>query len=229
MTTTFSGFSPTLTRFLKQLEANNDRAWFAEHKPRYEELVLTPALEFISAMAEPLAEFAPAFVARPKRVGGSLMRVYRDTRFSKDKSPYKTNVGIQFRHELGKDVHAPGFYLHIDPHRAFLGAGAWRPASPALSAIRLFISDNPRGWTRAKGAIEKAGFSFAGESLKRPPRGFDPSHPAIEDLKRKDFIAIMDFDHDALYRDDVVTFVADSLRATAPLMRFLCSAVDVHF
>ena len=229
MTTTFSGFSPNLIGFLEQLEANNDRAWFAEHKPRYEALVLEPALAFISAMAEPLADFAPAFVARPKRVGGSLMRVYRDTRFSRDKRPYKTNVGIQFRHELGKDVHAPGFYLHIDPHRSFLGAGAWRPASPALGAIRGFISDNPRGWTRSKGAIETAGFSFTGESLKRPPRGFDPSHPAIEDLKRKDLIAIMDFDHEALYREDIVSFVADSLRATTPLMRFLCSAVDVHF
>ena len=83
-------------------------------------------------MQDPLADFAPNFVALPTRVGGSLMRVYRDTRFSKNKLPYKTNIGIQFRHELAKDVHSPGYYVHIEPGNVFLGAGMWRPDSDPL-------------------------------------------------------------------------------------------------
>ena len=115
----FEGFQPTLLAFLRDLKANNNRDWFNAHKPDYEQLVREPALGFISAMGPPLAKFAPMFVAVPRKSGGSLMRVYRDTRFSRDKTPYKTNVGIQFRHEYGKDVHAPGYYFHIDPDQVF--------------------------------------------------------------------------------------------------------------
>ncbi|MEM7282905.1 MAG: TIGR02453 family protein, partial [Pseudomonadota bacterium] len=132
----FTGFKPNLVRFLKQLEKNNDRAWFQENKHRYESDVLAPALEFIDAMATPLHKISPHFNAIPKRMGGSLMRVYRDTRFSKDKTPYKTNVGIQFRHQLGKDVHAPGYYFHIDPKSVFIGVGIWHPENKTLAKIR---------------------------------------------------------------------------------------------
>ena len=125
----FAGFEQATLDFLRALEANNDREWFAENKTRYEEQVLDVALRFIQAMQAPLADFAPHFVALPTRVGGSLMRVYRDTRFSKNKLPYKTNIGIQFRHEDAKDVHAPGYYVHIEPDDVFVGAGMWRPPS----------------------------------------------------------------------------------------------------
>ncbi|MDP1732873.1 MAG: TIGR02453 family protein [Sulfuritalea sp.] len=103
-------FSKATFRFLDELAANNDRGWFEANKPRYEELVREPALDFITAMAEPLAKFAPHFRAEPRKMGGSLMRVFRDTRFARDKSPYKTNIGIQFRHELGKDVLSPPLF-----------------------------------------------------------------------------------------------------------------------
>ena len=104
----YARFEPRTVRFLEELKANNNREWFKEHKSRYEEEVLDVALRFIISMQEPLAEIAPRFTAVPTRVGGSLMRVYRDTRFSKNKLPYKTNIGIQFRHEQAKDVHSPG-------------------------------------------------------------------------------------------------------------------------
>ena len=110
-------FSAATFSFLEELAAHNNRAWFEANKSRYESVVREPALQFIAAMAPLLAEFAPHFRAEPRRVGGSLMRVHRDTRFSRDKSPYKTNIGIQFRHALGKDVHAPGFYLHVSSRR----------------------------------------------------------------------------------------------------------------
>ena len=123
----YVGFDQKTIGFLKELRANNNRDWFADNKSRYEELVLDVALRFIQSMQSPLDEMAPHFTAVPTRVGGSLMRVYRDTRFSKNKLPYKTNVGIQFRHEDARDVHAPGYYVHVDPDEVCIGSGMWRP------------------------------------------------------------------------------------------------------
>ncbi len=123
----YTGFEPRTIRFLEQLRDNNDREWFKANKQRYEEDVLDVALRFIISMQEPLRDIAPRFTAVPTRVGGSLMRVYRDTRFSKNKLPYKTNIGIQFRHEQAKDVHSPGYYVHIEPDEVFIGVGMWRP------------------------------------------------------------------------------------------------------
>lgn len=229
MTERFEGFAPSLTGFLAELAAHNDREWFAENKPRYESLVLAPGMAFIAAMAEPLADFAPEFMAIPKRVGGSMMRVYRDVRFSKDKRPYKTNLGIQFRHRLAKDVHAPGYYFHLDPAAAFLAVGCWRPASPALRAIRDFISDNPRGWTRARDAGLAAGFELSGETLTRPPRGFAADHPAIEDLKRKDYVLVQNLAPGALTGPDAVHRVAGAFSDASPFVAYLCAALDVPF
>src|SRR5665811_1482075 len=101
----------------------------------YEREVLEPALAFVHAFGPKLRKISPFFVASDDRVGGSLMRVYRDTRFAKDKTPYKTNVGIQFRHEQGRDVHAPGFYLHISPEECFFAVGCWHPDPDALGRI----------------------------------------------------------------------------------------------
>ena len=127
----YAGFNEQTIAFLNELKANNNRDWFKENKSRYEELVLDVALRFIQSMQDPLHKIAPHFVAMPTRVGGSLMRVYRDTRFSKNKTPYKTNIGMQFRHEQAKDVHSPGYYVHIEPDNVFLGAGMWlHPTTP---------------------------------------------------------------------------------------------------
>ena len=142
----YARFRPETIRFLEDLRANNNRAWFNANKSRYETDVLDVALRFIQSMHDPLAEFAPHFTAVPKRMGGSLMRVYRDTRFSKDKTPYKTNIGIQFRHEQARDVHSPGYYVHVDPDRVFLGAGMWHPDNKALKKVRDRIIAEPDRW-----------------------------------------------------------------------------------
>lgn len=228
--TVFDGFQPSLVKFLKQLEKNNNREWFQDNKPRYESDVLAPALDFIDAMSGPLKKVSPHFKAIPKRMGGSLMRVYRDTRFSKDKTPYKTNVGIQFRHEQGKDVHAPGYYFHIDPQHVFVGVGIWHPDSKTLSKIRDGIVDNPSAWkkiTRNKKFKDK--LQLEGSSLSRPPRGYDPNHEHIDDLKRKDFIAVANLDLGYVYDSKVVANTTGLLRSGTPLMRFLCQALDVPF
>lgn len=215
-------------KFLKQLKKNNDRDWFNEHKPRYEADVLQPALGFIDAMQKPMAKISDCINVVPKRMGGSLMRVYRDTRFSKDKTPYKTNIGIHFRHMAGKDVHAPGFYVHIEPGDVFIGAGIWHPDSTALNAIREAITENPAGWKRARdNKAFRTNFKLTGDSLKRPPRGYDPEHPMIDDLKRKDFIGIAQLDAAAIGKSDFTAEVTIAFKSAMSLMRFLCASLNL--
>ncbi|MEO1498160.1 MAG: DUF2461 domain-containing protein [Planctomycetota bacterium] len=228
--TTFPGFPLGLLHFFEELSHNNHKRWFDANKPRYEAEVREPALAFIEAMGKPLKKISPHFVAEPKKVGGSLMRIHRDVRFSKDKTPYKTNVGIQFRHEAGKDVHAPGFYVHIDREEVFLGAGTWRPESLALADIRVAIDAEPARWKRVRDNKRfRETWDLGGESLKRPPRGYDADHPLIEDLKRKDHIAVAHLTHDELFTPRIVDAVADALRRSKSYVGFLCDALGADF
>lgn len=226
----FTGFEESTLEFLEELANNNNRDWFKENKSRYEEQVLDVALRFIDSMQAPLAEFAPSFVALPTRVGGSLMRVYRDTRFSKNKTPYKTNVGIQFRHERAKDVHSPGYYVHVDPDQVFIGVGMWRPDSEPLRRIRERIAARPAEWQRTIGASRfRRHFSLGGQTLKRPPRGFHADHECIEDIKRKDFIAVKDLAVGDCIGPRFQRKVETAFKAGSDYMRFLCKAVGVPF
>ena len=226
----YASFEIATLKFLEELETNNNREWFKENKPRYEEHVLDVALRFIQSMQDPLHEIAPHFEATPTRMGGSLMRVYRDTRFSKNKLPYKTNIGIQFRHEQAKNVHSPGYYLHIDPHEVFVGVGMWRPESDPLRNIRERIASRPGDWKRATGdPTFRRHFSLGGESLTRPPRGFDKNHALIDDIKRKSFIAFRNLDRDDCLRPQFQRRVETLFKAADPFMRFLCKAVGVPF
>jgi uncharacterized protein (TIGR02453 family) len=223
-------FSPELFSFLVDLRANNDREWFAANRDRYEEHLLEPALAFIDAFAPRLEKISPHFRADARPTGGSLFRIYRDTRFSKDKSPYKTNVGIHFRHEGAKDAYAPGYYLHLGPSEVFAGGGIWHPGTDGATRIREAIVADPERWRRATrtGAFAKR-LELGGDSLKRVPPWADADHPFAEDLKRKDF-----FGWARLTEDDVVApgFVDEYTRicrAAAPLMQFLCDALDVKY
>ncbi len=223
-------FGPGVVRFLRDLETNNNRTWFERNKQRYETEVREPALEFIRLMAPRLEKISTHLVASDKKVGGSLMRIHRDVRFSRDKRPYKTNVGIQFRHKAGKDVHAPGFYFHIDPKSVFLGAGMWHPEPDALAAIREAIVDNPKGYRAALAAKAFAnGFALEGDSLTRAPKGYDPDHPLIDALRRKDHIAVLNLTKGDLKRPDLADYVAKQWAATKPFMAFLTKAVGLEF
>jgi uncharacterized protein (TIGR02453 family) len=226
----FERFQPTLFEFLEQLADNNNRPWFQENKWRYDQDVLEPALGFIRAFQARLKRISPYFVAGDRRVGGSLMRVYRDTRFVKDGEPYKTNVGIQFRHEQGRDIHAPGFYVHIAPGECFLAVGLWRPEPMPLGQIRQAIVERPDRWRRARdGRKFQARFSLDGSSLKRPPRGFPADHPCVEDLKRTDFIGLEELEERDVLDKGFLDHVAASFTAGRPFMRFLCNALKVPF
>lgn len=228
--TDFSHFSPALFDFLAELSLNNNREWFNANKQRYEDTIREPARAFVRAMGARLDAISEHFVADDRRMGGSLMRVYRDTRFGKDKTPYKTNVGIQFRHAAGKDVHAPGFYLHISLDEIFLGAGMWRPAKEPLKQIRDRIATQPETWQSVLDSEGlKTDWRLGGESLSRGPRGFDKSHPMIEELKRKDFIAVRDLGPDAVTDADLPDRLMAMFQQTTPLVKWLCAATGAAY
>jgi uncharacterized protein (TIGR02453 family) len=223
-------FTPDTFQFLTALASHNERPWFEEHKQDYETFVRGPAYSFISDMADDLAAISPHFVASARPVGGSLMRIHRDVRFGHDKSPYKTNIGIQFRHELGKDVHAPGFYVHIEPEACFLGVGLWHPDATALGKIRDALADKPKAWLKVRDdkAFQR-NFALSGDSLATAPRGYARDHPLIEDLKRKDFIGLADLsDADVLAKKFRRT-VVDQFKGSQPFMRFLCEALGLAY
>lgn len=223
-------FRPDLYAFLEDLAANNDREWFKANQPRYDEAVREPALRFISDFAPTLATISPHFRADPRPVGGSLFRLHRDVRFSKDKSPYKTNTGVQFRHALAKDAHAPGFYLHIAPGETFAAVGSWHPDGATLASIRDAIVEDPERWTSATRKPPFAGMlQLGGDSLKRAPAGYDAEHRLVDDLKRKDFVGYTRIDARAVTREGFLDEYGKICRAGTPLVRFLCDAAGVPF
>ncbi|MBI3771808.1 MAG: DUF2461 domain-containing protein [Gammaproteobacteria bacterium] len=216
--------------FLSALAANNNREWFEQNKQAYEAAVRTPALAFITDLATELAMISPCFLALPRKVGGSLMRIHRDTRFGKDKRPYKTNIGIQFRHEVGKDVHAPGYYVHIEPGGCFIGVGVWRPDAAALGKIRGSIIAKSNAWLTARDdKTFRKYFTLDGEVLANPPRGYAKDHPLIEDLKRKDFIAIAKIGGKSVTSDNFNSTVTEHFEQATPYMCFLCKALELSF
>ncbi|TWT72504.1 DUF2461 domain-containing protein [Crateriforma conspicua] len=219
-----------LFRFLEELQQNNDRDWFAENKSRYESEVRQPALELIQQLAVPLRRTAPFLQAIAKKTGGSLMRIYRDTRFGKDKTPYKTNVGISLRHEADRDIHAPGMYLHLATDQCFFAAGCWRPERSTLAAIRAAIDGDPKGWIKTRDhKTFRRYYELTGESLKTSPRDYPKDHPQIEDLRRIDFISLAALSRQQLLAPDVIATLSDRMKAARPLMRFLCDAVEVPY
>ncbi len=225
-----SNFDNELFEFLVELQANNNREWFGEHKERYERHVKQPLLDFIEDFEPYLHSISKHFVADARANGGSMFRIYRDVRFSKDKSPYKTQAAVHFRHEAGKSAHAPGFYLHLAPDEVFAGVGLWRPDSTALAGIRHQIVDDPQGWDRAVQAPGFAdAFELTGDSLKRPPKGFDPDHPSIEDLKRKDHVATTPFSEEEVTTAGFIQSFADACRTASPYTEFLTKAVGLPY
>ena len=223
-------FTDETFAFLSTLAANNNREWFEAHKEEYEATVRSPALSFIDEITAELAMISPHFLALPKKVGGSLMRIHRDTRFGKDKRPYKTNIGIHFRHEVGKDVHAPGYYLHIEAGDCFAGVGIWRPDAIALGKIRDAIVADDKGWLAARDDKSfRQHFTLDGESLINPPRGYAKDHPLIEDLKRKDFIAAAQLNRTQVTAKNFHSNIANCFERATPYMRFLCKALELRF
>ncbi len=228
-----SYFTPAVFTFLRELEQNNDRAWFQANKERYIETIREPAKEFIADFEPRLTNISDHFIADTRTNGGSLMRPYRDTRFSKDKTPYKTNVGIQFRHEMGKDVHAPGFYLHLEPGGCFAGVGMWRPEAKVARKIRDHIFEDPGQWRKAtkyKRFIDIWDLDIGEEDrLKRVPREYGDGFVYADDVRMKSFIAITKLTQKAVTSGSFDDDLAKLYMGANGLTRFLCEAVGLPF
>ena len=226
----FTGLPDDFFRFFDELKQNNERAWFNANKARYHDSVVGPVSEFIVAMAPRLKEISPHYIANPKPHGGSMFRIYRDTRFSKDKTPYKTHAGVQFRHEAGKDAHAPGFYVHLAAEGVFFGGGVWLPPNPVLNRIRDHIVDNAQSWGRIRNAKKvQASGGIRGDALNRPPRGFDPEHRHIEDLKKKSLYIATEVPASAALEPGFVDQVTEGFRLARPMVHFITDALELPF
>ncbi len=218
-----SHFSPEFFKFLKSLSRNNNREWFQKNKPRYERFVLTPSLQFIKDAGKELRVVSPYLVADPRPFGGSLFRIYRDMRFSRDKSPYKTNVAMEFWHRRGGKKSYTGLYLHLAPGQCFVGAGIWHPDPATLNRVRRDIVSRPEAWRRVK----ESGLKVEGESLKRPPAGFDPNHPFVDDLKLKDITAGVRFSNAQVTGPRFMEDFIQASKKLDPLNRFLAGALSL--
>lgn len=223
-------FTPATFRFLRALERNNNREWFLAHKPEYERDVRDPFLQLIADMQAPLTKISSHYRADARKNGGSLFRIHRDTRFSNDKLPYKPWQGARFFHERRHEIPAPSFYVHIQPGDCFAGGGMWHPESDALKRIRAFLADNPAAWKRAtQSKTFREHFAFWGETLTRPPRGFDPAHELIEDIKRKDFAAGEGFDEKLACSAELRPWLVETYKRLAPMIDYLCATQELDF
>jgi uncharacterized protein (TIGR02453 family) len=218
-------FSPELVRFLQQIKRNNRRSWFLKNRERYEEVVLQPGLRFVLDFGLRLRGISPWVVVNHKPHGGSLQRIYRDIRFSPDKRPYKTWVGMTFPHASRTDeVRAVGYYLHLEPDGSALYGGTWRPDRRSLAKIRDAIAWKPAEWKKAK-----RGLTLEGDSLTRAPRGYAENHPLIEDLKRQDFVVSVSFSDAQVCGPRFLQDVTAAAKKMAPLMKFLAQAQGLQF
>jgi uncharacterized protein (TIGR02453 family) len=226
--------SPALFTFFRNLNKNNTSEWFQSHKAEYERDVKGPLLAFVTGLQPKMAKISPRIKVVPKAVGGSLQRLNRDTRFSKDKSPYKTNAGLMFGVEGAGELML-GYHLTLAPGDDGVKAyvGLWEPDSATINAVRAKIVASAGGWKKAVPAAFRTAYTFEGESLKRPPKVNDEpvaeDHPFIEDLKRKSFAACTTFTEKQAVAPDFVDRYVESAKAGEPLMRFLCEATGVKF
>ncbi|MCI0336290.1 MAG: TIGR02453 family protein [Acidobacteria bacterium] len=220
-------FTPELFTFLQELKKNNNKEWFEQNRGRYLKFVRDPFLAFIAAFRPRLQNLSPWLVADPKPVGGSMLRIHRDLRFSRSKEPYKTMAAAYFHHQAGKE-NTPGIYLHLEPGRSFIGLGLWQPDTMTRRKVTDAISANPMGWEKSiSGRQFRAACSLTGESLNRLPKQYDPEHPFAEDLKRKDFIADTTFSQQEVCRADFIEKVDQICQAGGPFLEFLTGSLGL--
>jgi|SRR5665213_35013 len=212
-------FTKDFFQFLVELKFNNDRPWFTANKARYETAVKIPFQRLMAELQPRVTRLNSAYTS------SKAFRIHRDIRFSKDKTPYKTGAAGQFRHRIAsEDVHAPGFYVHLEAGESFAGGGIWMPSAEPLRAVREEIAKKDPAWM----AIKRSHLPlWDADSLKRAPRGFNPEHSLLDDLKRRQFITWVDFTDKQVCSPDFRNKVMDAFRKTNPLIQFLNKAMGL--
>ncbi|MGZ8438578.1 MAG: DUF2461 domain-containing protein [Candidatus Limnocylindrales bacterium] len=225
-TQSFTGFQPEAIQFLADLAANNERTWFQPRKADYERLLKAPLEALCGALAARFEAGGIPLMADPAR---SPFRIYRDVRFSKDKSPYKTHVSASFPWMEGADASRemgnPGGYFHLAAGEAFVGGGMWHPEPAKLKAFRQAVMDDPSAVREVldEPAFERRFGVISGDTLKRVPPGFPADHPEADLLKLKDMTFGQRLSDDDVLSPDLPDIVADALRDAVPFMRFLAN------
>jgi uncharacterized protein (TIGR02453 family) len=220
MRAAFDGFSSEALRFLGQLKRNNRRPWFVKNKETYEQHVKTPMTQLVQAINTELRHFAPEMVTEPKR---AIYRIYRDVRFSADKSPYKTHVAALFGPRgLGKHACA-GYYFHFSPEELLLAGGVYMPGPKELLAIRNHLAENSKMLRRiiTNGQFKKLFGGLEGDQLSRVPKGFASDHPAADLLRYKQFLVAATYPPDLALRGELLPTLILAFKAMTPLVRFL--------
>jgi uncharacterized protein (TIGR02453 family) len=215
---------------LKDLRAHNDRDWFVANKERCERDLIEPARDLVRGLLERLAKPFPRLRGSDAKVGGSLTRLNRDVRFSKDKQPYHSHLGMHFWHESGAKMEVPGFFLRVDPAEVLVATGMHGPEPDDLLRIRKAIDADPAGWDRAvrSPAFQKAWSGLEGETLKRVPAPWPPDHRHADDLRRKDFTAFARWKSSDASKAGFADRVVAQWETSAPLMDFLCGALRLR-
>jgi uncharacterized protein (TIGR02453 family) len=213
-------FPAETLRFLRALKRNNRREWFNTHRDDYEAYVRQPMTAIVERLAVDLRPFAPELVASPKV---SIYRIYRDTRFSDNKTPYKTHIAAVFPTRRLAKHEGAGTYFHISPDEVWIGGGMYSPQPPQLFAVRQHIAGHLK---QLRAIVESPGFrkqlgALEGETLKRVPRGFAKDHPAAEYLKRTNFVAGAEFPAALATSPAFYKTVLSIFRQVVPLTRFL--------
>ncbi len=221
----FNGFGDATFRFLRDLERNNDKGWFQAHRSAYEDDLLEPSMAFIEAIGALLAKFSPGIRAEPK-IGGSMMRINRDIRFSKDKRPYKDHLDMMFR--VGAAKTSPGYWFRLTTKELILGAGMHMLDKPELERYRKAVDADPSGVELAKIVTkeERAGYGVGGEHYKRVPAGFDADHPREALLRHAGIYVGTDMKVPAEAKmAKFPSFCAAHYKKMAPLMDWLSTNV----
>jgi uncharacterized protein (TIGR02453 family) len=222
----FEGFPGEGIRFLRDLRKNNNRDWFQAHKTAYEESVKLPMQSLIAALQPGMRKLAPEFELNPKR---DIFRIYRDVRFSKDKSPYKTHAAAVFHAKGTRWEGCAGFYVHIEPGEIYAGGGIYMPDPKQLKLIRQSIAERSKEFL---GILNRKSFTrnfsgFEGEKLTRVPKGFAPDHPMGEWLKFKSYYAGVTWSEKVCRSDDFPAKLLGLYGDMLPLVRFLNRALGI--
>jgi len=212
-------FTSKSLSFLRSLKRNNKREWFHERRDHYEQHCRGPMLEIVERLAEDFQSFAPEMLADPKV---NLLRPFRDTRFSEDKTPLKTHVGATFPNRTLGRMNGAGFYFEVSPGWVWIGGGLWRPDTSQLQLVREHIVDNLREFDKIvkSPAFKKIG-GLQGDTLTRVPRGYAKDHPAAEYLQYRQFMGYREEAAAFATKKDFYKHLRGTLETITPLVRFL--------
>jgi uncharacterized protein (TIGR02453 family) len=221
MKTTFPGFPKEGIAFLRALKKNNDREWFTPRKAAFEATVRQPMIELVSAIHGAMLRFAPQYVGEPAKC---VYRIYRDTRFSKDKTPYKTYASaLLLRNGFDKYTGGAAYYFSISPESIEVAGGIYTPDRDVLLTVRQHIADNHRQFlaTFQSPKVKKLLGDLQGDSVSRVPKGFDPEHPAAELIKRKHYLLDVRLDPKLATTPKLLTELVSRIEAMTPFVEFL--------